>query len=510
MSLQRRLALTLVLSAVPLVFGLAWLRGEMAKRADVDALRDILLNRVAVIGRERCEAEPSLFFEPRFPGPGPGAGDGNRPGRRPGDRPVDRPGFRQGAPFGLRGGRPARAVGFRGLEVFLYDHEFTPAGSFAPPFPAELKSALSGGERLASQRTPLDPPSDPDTLDEPALEVLDVALRTEWDEGPCAIVLARRVAPTLPLVSLGQAAASIPLVVGLIAAVWVASGPLVRRVRALTNAVKRASEAGYAVPVPERGRDEITDLARAFNEAGTRIRAQLTSLEQRDRTLREFLANTTHDVMIPLTVLQGHLSQLQREAAADGATPQSALLGAVQEVQYMASLLSNLSAVAKLENPDQLVQRHPVDLNALVERVVERHRPVATPSGVTIEFAVPEVPITVMGDVTLIEQAVSNVVHNAVRYNHAGGHVAVVLDASSAGQHGFTLRVVDDGPGVASEALPRLAERRYRDEHARQRNPHGLGLGLSIARQVAERHGFGFDIRASESGGLEVEFSSRP
>ncbi|MGE3844077.1 MAG: sensor histidine kinase [Vicinamibacterales bacterium] len=507
MSLQRRLVLILVLSAVPLVLGLAWLRGEMAKRADVDALRDVLLNRVAVIGRERCEAEPALFFEPRFPGAGPGAGIG--PGRRPIDRPGDRPGFRQGGPFGSRGGRPARAVGFRGLEVFLYDHQFAPAGSFAPTFPAELKSALAGAERFASRRTRVDPLLDLDEPDAPALEILDVALRTEWNEGPCAIVLARRVAPALPLVSVGQATASIPLVIGLIAAVWVASGPLVRRVRALTNAVKRASEAGYAVPVPERGRDEITDLARAFNEAGTRIRAQLTSLEQRDRTLREFLANTTHDVMIPLTVLQGHLSQLQRDAAAGGVAPESSLVGAVQEAQYMASLLSNLSAVAKLENPDQLVQRHPVDLNALVERVVERHRPVATPSGVTIEFAVPEVPITVVGDVTLIEQAVSNVVHNAVRYNHPGGHVAVVLDASGHGQQGFTLRVADDGPGVAPEALPRLAERRYRDEHARQRNPHGLGLGLSIARQVAERHGFAFDIRASESGGLEVVFSAR-
>ena len=71
----------------------------------------------------------------------------------------------------------------------------------------------------------------------------------------------------------------------------------------------------------------------------------------------------------------------------------------------------------------------------------------------------------------------------------------------------FSLRVIDDGPGIAPEDLARLPERRFRGEAARTRQPDGLGLGLHIARDVAERHGFKLSFRASEYGGLEAELS---
>jgi signal transduction histidine kinase len=106
------------------------------------------------------------------------------------------------------------------------------------------------------------------------------------------------------------------------------------------------------------------------------------------------------------------------------------------------------------------------------------------------------------GDVTLVEQALSNVVHNAVRYNKPGGHVAVILEAKDGR---FCVRAFDDGPGVPESELTRIAERSYRSDEARARHPDGLGLGLSIAKDVAERHGFELELKRSEAGGLEVE-----
>ena len=169
----------------------------------------------------------------------------------------------------------------------------------------------------------------------------------------------------------------------------------------------------------------------------------------------------------------------------------------------MASLVHNLGAAAKLEAGETHVERHPVNLNELVERAIARHRPVAGPRGIEINGAVPEPALWTSGDVTLIEQAVSNAVHNAVRYNRPGGHVAVVLEPADGAS--FRLRVFDDGPGVPDDQLARLTERRYRADDARTRAPGGQGLGLSIAREVALRHGFALDLRRSEAGGLEVQ-----
>jgi two-component system, OmpR family, sensor histidine kinase BaeS len=105
---------------------------------------------------------------------------------------------------------------------------------------------------------------------------------------------------------------------------------------------------------------------------------------------------------------------------------------------------------------------------------------------------------------TLLEQAVSNVTYNAVRYNRPGGHVALVLEQTDA--KGFTLRIMDDGPGIAPEQLSRLVERGYRGDAARTRAPDGQGLGLHIAFRAAELHGYTMTLRASEAGGLEVVF----
>jgi signal transduction histidine kinase len=100
---------------------------------------------------------------------------------------------------------------------------------------------------------------------------------------------------------------------------------------------------------------------------------------------------------------------------------------AVQEAHYMASLRRNLAAATKLEESSAPMVRSQVDLSALVERVVARHRPIARASDVELNFAVPDPPLVAQSDHTLLDQALSNLVDNAIRYNHAGGHVAVLL-----------------------------------------------------------------------------------
>ncbi len=100
----------------------------------------------------------------------------------------------------------------------------------------------------------------------------------------------------------------------------------------------------------------------------------------------------------------------------------------------------------------------------------------------------PEGVVEVLGDVTLLEQAVSNVVHNAVSY--ADANVAVVLETAGTPPTGFRLRVLDDGPGIPADELARVTERAYRGVTGRTRRPGGGGLGLAIVKDVLDRHGF--------------------
>ena len=419
------------------------------------------------------------------------------------------------------------------VELWAYRPDFRSSNRLAPPFPDALRADLVGGEDVASE-----------VQEEDGRPWIQVGVRMPWPDGPAALVLVREPLPP-EMADRGLIAwGLLVLCLALLAATWLAAGPIVRRIRRLQAGVRQAAATRYATEVEVKGHDEIADLARAFNEAGRDVRRHLSDVEERERTLRAFVANTTHDVMIPLTVLQGHLAEcrdlLSREAAAGGPAPAGlrvagegkgpagegrataregdgvdgegevlrhageTLRASLEEAHYLASLLHNLSAVAKLEAGEPERHVEPVDLNRLVERVVERHRPIARGRSIEVEYAVPERPVVVEGDVTLLEQAVSNVVHNAVRYHREGGHVGVILE-QAAGR--FTLEVLDDGPGVTPEDLARLTERRFRAAEARTRAPGGLGLGLHIARDVADRHGFSLTFRPREPHGLSATFA---
>jgi signal transduction histidine kinase len=205
--------------------------------------------------------------------------------------------------------------------------------------------------------------------------------------------------------------------------------------------------------------------------------------------------------MLPLSVLQGHLVALQQRVEAGEALDAKAVVPSIEESQYLGSLLHNLNAAARLEATEGLAHRDTIDLNRLVERVVDRHRPVATRRHIALEVAVPERTVEVEGDLTLLEQALGNLVQNAVRYNRAGGHVAVALRGDSAT---WALDVIDDGPGIPEEDRARVLEPAFRGSEARTRHPHGMGLGLHIVSDVASRHGLTLVLCETEGGGLTV------
>lgn len=498
MRLRTRLALTLLALAVPLVASAVWLRNDLSRRGSIQALVDYARLRMNTGGKESCEAAPLDFQEPP-PNLRPLPPRNRRAPLLDGRDPPDLPDPR--GPLDPRAREFERRVRERAenprppprLELWAYGPDFVSANPRAPAFPPDLRAALSSHEDEAGRIT-----------DEENARVTTVAARMAWMEGPCAVVLVRRSEPySGESVRIDVVAAAL-LVGVLVLAVLLAVGPILRRLSKLEDGVRNSARTAYRESVSVEGRDEIADLACAFNQAGTEVRRQIDTVEARERSLRDFVANTTHDVMLPLTVLQGHLTRL-RDDLDRGARPErETVREALEESHYLASLVQNLGAASKLEGAENALRADPFSWNALVERVILRHRTIAAEKGIELDFAVPEHDVRARGDVTLVEQALSNVVHNAVRYNHRGGHVAVVLEDSDGR---FTLRVLDDGPGVAPGELEKIRERSYRTDEARARHPDGLGLGLSIAGDVAARHGFELTFASPDSGGLEVRLA---
>ena len=456
MKLRARLALTLGLATISLLVLLGWAQSRWQSQLRVDALAEAAVHRMDSGGRERCEADPERW-------PGPQAE--RRAHRRPGP-PRHRP--------------PRH-------RVFAYDAGFESRNPDNPAFPPELAQQLAAGNDVASHRS----------ADERRTQV---AVRMPWEEGPCAVLLMRVKRPPQWFSGAVLMPAFLVALVVILVALF-AAGPIVRRVRQLTESVRKLG-GDSEEPIHVEGSDEIAELGAAFEQSRQTIQAQLASLREREAALRNYIANTSHDVMLPLSVLQGPLTSLQQRIEAGETLDASAIVPTIEESQYLGSLLHNLNAVARLEASEGLTHRDLIDLNRLVERVVDRLRPIAKRKQIALDHAVPESAIEFTGDLTLLEQALGNVVQNAVRYNRAEGHVAVILEGTN---DAWALRVVDDGPGIDEADRARVVEPSFRGTEARTRHPHGLGLGLHIASDVAKRHGLRLAFSDTEGGGLTIE-----
>ena len=507
MKLRARLVVATMIVTVPL--SVILLQQDHATRHA--AARERLLSftdlRMSEL-RAECEADPATFGgETQGNHPPPQRGDVDHPPPPQGSfdhpppppppqRGFDHPPPRDGdspPPHPPQGNfdHPPQAQNFppphaRPAVLYAFDASLHTKNPHAPAVSARLREAiLEGDARVASD-------------DGFFGDDVTLLVRMPWRDGPCAFVLARGTTDPSWGALLPESQAWLLPAVAVFLAMLFATGPFVARVRRLTRDVSRSAERGYGELVDAHGSDEIAELARAFNAARSEIRARLTERDARERALRDFVANTTHDVMLPLTVLQGHLTTLRDASTGGGDLDRAVIASAMDEAHYIGSLLRDLSVSARLDADLPELVLSDVDLGVLVRRVVARHAMIAKELGVSTDSAVPEERLVIRADETLVEQAINNIVYNAVRYNQRGGHVAVVLESASADQ--FSLTITDDGVGVSDDELEKMTTRGFRGKEARARRPDGTGLGLHIASRALALHDFslGFERPASE------------
>lgn len=303
-----------------------------------------------------------------------------------------------------------------------------------------------------------------------------------------ALVLAQ------PLASTEETLRRLAIVMGLVGGLgvlvaalagWAVARNGLRPVRRLTDDVERIAQTEDLTPLAVEGDDEIARLALAFNQMLTALAAS------RDRQ-RRLVADAGHELRTPLTSLRTNLDLLT-QADDSGGLPASArqeLLADVRgQIEELTTLIGDLVELSR-DEPLTLVDE-PVDLAEVAERALVRVRRRAP--GLTFDTAL--APSWVRGDAAALERAVANLLDNAVKWSPPGGTVTMTLADGA-------LTVEDEGPGIAPEDLPHVFERFYRSEESRAMP--GSGLGLSIVRQVAERHGGEALAGPAPSGGARL------
>lgn len=311
---------------------------------------------------------------------------------------------------------------------------------------------------------------------------------------PPQVVLRRRPYLLFAVFGLGLGSAVLLGFLGIIR-------PLARRIDRLRRSATLVGSDRYLSAESSQS-DELGEVSFDLDRAHQRIREDAVRLEDRQRSLERHLENVAHDLRTPLASLQIALEQASDVNRSEQV--RDLLDAALKDTVYLSALTHNLRLASRLESGWDPVAGDPrSDLAAMVDQVVARHRFFARRRGIALEVARPDECVWVRCDVTAGEQAISNIVDNALAHGNAGGHVAVVLTAGPR----FTLSVTDDGRGILPAELPRLGERTFRTDEARQRDPRGSGLGLAIAHELSLRARWELSFERVEPTGLRVKLS---
>lgn len=320
--------------------------------------------------------------------------------------------------------------------------------------------------------------------------IVAVPLPVQADQGnriAYALVIARPLAPTVNM--LQQLAwililfGSGMMIVGGLAGAWVARSGL-QPVRRLSESVATITETDELTPLPVEGNDEITELARSFN-------TMLFSLESSRERQRRLIADAGHELRTPLTSLRTNIELLVADEKA-GMLPAGArgeiLLDVASQLSEFTSLVGDLVQLSRDEHVSAAPE--PIDLRDIVTNAVTRARR----RGPGLHFDVNLSPLYLVGEPDQLERAITNLLDNAVKFSPPGGTVHVTMS-------GDTLKVDDEGPGIAEEDLPHIFDRFYRSDQAR--NTPGTGLGLSIVSHTINAHGGSVWAGRAPGGGAE-------
>ena len=210
---------------------------------------------------------------------------------------------------------------------------------------------------------------------------------------------------------------------------------------------------------------------------------------------RRFVDDASHQLRTPLATLSTQVGYALREP--DPERRQDALLAVKAQLEETVRQTNQMLALARTDSAE--LRSEPLDLGALAEQGTRAWWPEAQARQIDLGLDGPAEPVRVQAHAGLLKEALSNLLHNALRYTPAGGHVTVRVSAAG-GQ--ARLVVVDNGPGIPAEERARAGERFFRASNASQ---PGSGLGLAIVRSIAERHGGRLEVEAGPDGqGLSV------
>lgn len=286
------------------------------------------------------------------------------------------------------------------------------------------------------------------------------------------------------------AAGGLALLLGMVLS-YFTSRRLAAPLLSLTRAAERIGNGHLEERVSIRSRDEVGQLAKAFN-------VMADSLKRQETLRKQFTADIVHELRTPLTSIKSFIEAFQDNVLP--ASPEN-LSSIHEEIDRLVDLASDLKDLNVAEMGALTPILEPVDLNHLLDKVVNSLYPLIQEKQLTLNWNPSSEPITIAGDGRLLTRLFYNLIHNAYRYSDVSGKVTVMLTSTP---DSAIIAIKNTGPGIPEKDLPFIFERFYRADKSRTRETGGTGIGLALVQQITNIHKGTISVQSKV--GQETEF----
>ena len=218
----------------------------------------------------------------------------------------------------------------------------------------------------------------------------------------------------------------------------------------------------------------------------------------------DFVANVSHELRTPLSSVKGFLDLLRKGKVKDPAVQQEFLNRAAQDADRLTALVNDLLDVARMEAGRLRLEVEEVDMSVLIAETLQSLESLAGNKGVSMTYTAPKTSVVVEADRRRLQQVLVNLVGNAIKFSEAQRPILVTGEVTN---NYVTTEVIDQGPGIPAEALPRLFDRFYQVDISAKRAGGGTGLGLYISKQIIEAHGGHIGVESELGKGSTFFFS---
>ena len=257
-------------------------------------------------------------------------------------------------------------------------------------------------------------------------------------------------------------------------------------------------------------KDQITTdmatLTQEIDKYAKDKKLEIETLKIREQYRKEFIGNVSHELKTPLFTVQGYISTLLDGAYKDDKLLHKYLERADKGVERLTYIINDLDMITKLETGDLTLDIQPFDIVALIKNLFELLEIKASKKKITLTFDLDyNNPIMVNGDEERLQQVLSNLMVNSIKYGQKNGTTEVSIENLI--KNKVIIRVTDNGEGIEVEHIPRLFERFYRVDTSGSRIEGGSGLGLSIVKHIIEAHDEKIYVESEFGVGSEFSFT---